>query len=450
MIMKKEDIKIMDRIAKTNRNWTRTSRLNYNTAITRYTEFNNKSLKELIQEAEKEDKEGIRWNERKLRERLLNFRAFLYDKYILRTAKAYFKRVTVVYKDLGVEIKDLPGISDKNAKVNPPIYYEDLPTNEKIRWGCDVSDPLMTAVLIFMSSSGQARKETLNLTIRDFMKATQKYHSVEVATIVNPSKYEGAVLSKPKKIEIIEDGKIITDPKKILNRVCMDLIVVKEKMYPDFEIKRDKTGKYYRTICSDEATRAIVNYLLTRTDKIDFDKRLFKTNPTYFYQRFQDINEKLGLGKLESGINKFTSHMLRRFHASNLAKSIENPDSTTEKGMKEKEIDGLQGREKSGSRKSYFFNDYQGLRARYIQYSDRLKIYTNENKDFRTDQYKELEKELEDKLNQKNKIISNMAGENIHLKKENEELSTVKNEVDKINDLLTPEVMQILKNINKN
>jgi hypothetical protein len=100
---------------------------------------------------------------------------------------------------------------------------------------------------------------------------------------------------------------------------------------------------------------------------------------------FKDINTALGLGKLASK-NKFTSHMFRKLHASNLARSIKNPDGTLEKGMELRYVDALQGRGKLGSRKSYFFDEFEGLKDQYIHFAHRLKIYTDKDKDFRTEE----------------------------------------------------------------
>lgn len=435
--MKKEDVEILDNISKM-QNWETKTRSGYNDAVNRYIEFHGESLSELIKEAENEEDEGLPWRKRQLRTRLLNFRAFVYKKHLENTAKSYFTRVQTIYRFLEIELHKLPRVSEKVGNKAIPIYYEDLPTNEKIRLACDISDPLMTAILIFMSGSGQAKNETLNITIRDFIKATQKYHTVEIETTIDTTKYEGEVSTNRQELKIVKDDKIVTDHKEILNSIIKDLMIVEEKMYPDFQIKRGKTNKYYRTSCSDEATRAIVNYLLTRTDKIDFDNKLFKTNETYFFERFKEINKKLELGKIGNR-NSFTSHMLRKFHASNLNKAVKMPDGTVEKGMEEDEIDALQGKVKVGTRKSYYFNDYDSLRERYIQFADRLKIYDSANEsDFRTEKYKELEKQLKHELEEKNKIISNIAGENLKLKQDTEEFKNEMNKkIEKVNEKLT-------------
>jgi hypothetical protein len=421
MVMKKEDLTILEK-SKTDRNWTDQTLYDYKNAIKTYIKFNKKSLTELLQEAEKEELEGIRWKDRTLRTRLINFRTFLYDNYLAKTAESYLKRVRVMYKDSVIELHELPYFSDKNANHSPPIYYKNLPTHEIIRMACDISDPLMTAIILFMVSSGSAKRETLNLTIEDFINSTKIYHNIEI-----------------KKTE---------DVKEILNKIIKELIPLK-KIIPNFEIRRQKTNNYYITHCSTEAVKAILNYLLTRTDKLTFDKRLFKISGRYFHDKFKEINEKLGLGKV-SGQNRFRSHMLRKFHASNLSKSIKLPDENKQPGMDDKYVDALQGRGKLGSRKSYFFDDYESLRDEYIHFLDRVTIYPTKNLKFKTDKYLELEKELNTKMIEKDKVISNIAEENIKLKTDNEEFkSQMQLQMDQFKENFRKSQREILDEIRK-
>ena len=58
-------------------------------------------------------------------------------------------------------------------------------------------------------------------------------------------------------------------------------------------------------------------------------------------------------------MNILRSHMLRKFHASQLC-SGENPLSLDE-------IDTLQGRKKQNTRQSYYFDDPEYLREKYIR-----------------------------------------------------------------------------------
>jgi hypothetical protein len=173
MMMKEEDIKILEQM-KTNKGWANQTLYGYKTAVMSCTDFNKKSLTELINEADEEENSGIRWKDRSLKTRLINFRTHLYEKYLVRTAKEYLKRIIIIYGDLEIEVHRLPKFTDKDANHPDPIYFEDLPTQYIIWRVCEISDPLMTAVLLFMSSSGSGKKETLNLTIKDFIQANRK------------------------------------------------------------------------------------------------------------------------------------------------------------------------------------------------------------------------------------------------------------------------------------
>lgn len=67
---------------------------------------------------------------------------------------------------------------------------------------------------------------------------------------------------------------------------------------PTFNIRRQKTDKYYTTYCTPEAVNAINSYLLSRTDHLTDDKQLFKIGNCYFSDLFANMNGKLGLGKV--------------------------------------------------------------------------------------------------------------------------------------------------------
>ena len=47
---------------------------------------------------------------------------------------------------------------------------------EIIKDAINITNPIMQAIILFISSSGCARQETLNITIQDFIDATREYH----------------------------------------------------------------------------------------------------------------------------------------------------------------------------------------------------------------------------------------------------------------------------------
>lgn len=150
------------------KNHKKTTQHIYKHSINKYCELNKLSLAELIEEAEKEEEQGIRWKHRTLKRRLLNFRKYLMDNYYYNTVSNTFTPVLVVYKYFEIEIHDLPRIDKKSYNNPKPISFKDLPDKEIIREAVNICTSTMKAIILFMSSSGCARRETLNLTVMDY------------------------------------------------------------------------------------------------------------------------------------------------------------------------------------------------------------------------------------------------------------------------------------------
>lgn len=327
--MKKIDEKILKSVEET-RNWAFKTKQSYINALNVYVKFNNgKSFYALLKEADKEEELGIRWKNRKLKSRLMAFRVYLHENYNFSSAKVYYQRILTLYRHFEIEIHNLPQISTKSVKMSRPILFEDLPTKEIIRNAIQVTNPLMKTIILFISSSGCARRETLNLTIGDFIYATYEYHGTN-----NIEK----ALSTLNELEFI---------------------------IPIFRIKRQKTNKFYFTFCSHEASKYIIDYLVT-LDNLNYEDKLFDLNLYYWNKYFNQINNELELGKVGE-YNRFRSHMLRKFHASSLY-NFNN-------GLSLSEIDALQGRGKNSTHSSYFMENPQVLREKYINSLDALIIF---------------------------------------------------------------------------
>ncbi|MBQ6344622.1 MAG: site-specific integrase [Methanobrevibacter sp.] len=322
------DENILEDISKT-RNLALKTKQSYKNALTIYTVLQNKSFNDLLKEAEYEEELGIRWKKRKLKQRLINFRIYLHNNYLISTSKVYFQRILTLYRHYEIEIHDLPPISTKSAKMSKPITFEDLPTKEIINEAIKISNPIMKAIILFISSSGCARRETLNLTVGDFIDATFEYHNTNN----------------------------INDALSILN----DL----EFIIPTFRIKRQKTNKFYFTFCSQESSKAIVDYLINERSDLKYEDPLFNLNLYYWNKYFNNINNELNLGKVGE-YNRFRSHMLRKFHAS----SLYNEDN----GLSLSEIDALQGRSKNNTHSAYFMENPNNLKKKYVKILDALLI----------------------------------------------------------------------------
>ncbi|MBQ2613496.1 MAG: site-specific integrase [Methanobrevibacter sp.] len=364
---------IIDEFAKARR-LKKGTKEQYQIALNFYSKFQQKPLSELLEEADNEEEQGIRWKKRKLKQRLINYRNYLYEHHVKSTADLKFALIKTFYKHHEIEIHDLPALNKKNIKLSEPLKFKDLPDKELIKKALKIANPLMRAIILFMSSSGCARAETLSLTVQDYLDATREYHNSN---------------------DIVEAVKIMHD----------------KDIVPTFYLKRIKTNKYYYTFCSPEANQEIINYLLLRED-LDNDRLdeipLFKCNTAYFERHFAKINNTLDLGKIGAH-NKFKSHILRKFHATNLYNDK----------MSLEEIDALQGRSKEATHSSYFTEDPNKLREKYISHLDCLTINLDvNNMDIKSPEYVELEQkynekesqfnDMEERLSRMEKMFSNV------------------------------------------
>ena len=303
----------------------------YRITLKEYCHHQQQTLHQLLEEAENEEEQGIRWKHRTLKKRLIEYRVHLHQKHATNTAKHRFTRIITFYQQFDIEIHKLPrfNLTPEDTIMN----YRKLPDKEIIRAALDIASPVMKPIILFMTSSGCARTETLNLTIQDYMESTQEYHQ------------------KSDIYEIIET----------LNQI--------EGAVPTFNIKRQKTQKYYTTFCSPEAVTSINNYLLSRTDTLTPQSKLFKINPDYFSVKFTEINHELNLGKVGK-FNRFRSHMLRKFHASTLMND----------GMNRETVNDLQGKKKNPVDEAYFYNDPESLKTEYIKHLPALTIMADVEK----------------------------------------------------------------------
>ena len=276
------------------RNVTDSTRTGYWSAIRKYENYHKLTMEELLQEAISEEENNIPLKERKIKQRLISYRTFLLHSNLSHnTVRSYFTKIKTFYEHFEIEIPHLPNA--KYAKEYETNYL-DLPSKDHIQKALDISTLDLQAVILFMSSSGTAKAETLSLSVKDFILATRDYHT---------------------------NGSL----NEILNQLNK-----KENVIPTFYLKRIKTDKYYYTFCSSEASQCIVRYLLTRQN-LKMSDKLFDFTYSTLLARFQEINDYYNWG-FKGKYRFFRSHTLRKFHASNIGLSAEY-------------IDALQGRSKN-------------------------------------------------------------------------------------------------------
>lgn len=262
----------------------------YCISIKRYIRFHKCSLEELIEEANIDEEKRIPLKQRRLKDRLISFRNNLLESNLSsNTIRTYFSKLKTFYKHFEIEIPHLPEIKyEKDYETN----YLDLPTKEHIREAVDYSQLPIKALILFMSSSGTAKAETLSLTVKDFIKATKEYHKSNNLSGI------------------------------------LDELSQKDTIIPTIYLKRIKTDKYYYTFCSSEASKYIVRYLKSRRN-LKFNDKLFPFKSSYVITAFQKINDNMKWG-VKGKYRFFRSHTLRKFHASNIQLSAEYVDALQE------------------------------------------------------------------------------------------------------------------------
>jgi len=305
-----------------NRNIKDSTIKSYRSAILKYESFHKRSMKDLIDEAIKEDESLIPLKNRRIKTRLLDFRAFLLDSDLsVGTVRTYFSRIRTFYRHFEVE---LPYLNDISLNVEYLSSYGDLPTKFDIRRACEISSLDFKAVILFMSSSGCAKAETLSLTVGDFIMATEDYHG------------GGAIVDVLHSLENRKD------------------------IVPTFYLKRVKTNKFYHAFCSPEASHSIVKYLLSR-ENLTLEDKLFDFTHSSLIYNFKKVNDKLGLGFV-GRYRLFRSHSLRKYHASNI-------------GLSNEYIDALQGRAKTKVHEAYIKINPKRLKEIYISAMHNVMVF---------------------------------------------------------------------------
>lgn len=311
----------------TDRNIKQSTRKGYVSALQLYENFHGLSIEELIEEAMDDENKAIPLKKRKIKKRLLDFRSHLLNSdRTPNTSRTYFSKVKTFYMHFEVELPNLPQAKyDKIYEVS----YLDLPTRQHIREALMISPISIKAAILFMSSSGTAKAETLSLTIKDFITATQEYHD------------GGSILS------------------------ILQTLDKRRDIVPIFYLKRIKTDKFYYTLCSPEASTYIVKYLKTRKNLSSTDK-LFDFTSHSLSKHFQEINDELNWG-FKGKYRFFRSHTLRKFHASNIGLSAEY-------------VDMLQGRGKNEIHETYIKTNPQKLKEIYKSVMGNVMIFENREK----------------------------------------------------------------------
>lgn len=297
------------------RNIKTKTQLGYRTALTQYMNVTGLHLQEFLDEADYDEDNVSSLKKRRIKKHLLKYRVSLVDEYdSAYTIRTYFNKVKTFYRHNEIQLPYIPPLKlDSSYELN----YRDLPSHEELLFVCEHYDLLISSLVLFMSSSGQAMAETLSLTVNDFIEALKEF-TEEV------------------------------DPYKVL-----DDLEYRDDIIPTFYMRRLKTDKYYFTFCSPEATREIIRYL--KYDRVTFniDEALWNISKNKLTNIFQEINDSNGWGR-KGKYRKFRSHTIRKFNASNI-------------GMQPEDVDKIQGRSRSILHETYIKVNPSSLKRTYSE-----------------------------------------------------------------------------------
>lgn len=298
----------------------------YIMTLNKYTKFCQKTLTQLLDEADEEEENRIRLKRRKITKNMKEFRNSLIEKkYSKSSIRTYMSNIKSFYSHHEIEIPNLPKVQIKEEYHES---YEDIPKKEHIKEALEATANLQyKALILFMSSSGTARNEAINLKIQDFIYATKEYHN-----------------------------------KKNIEEVIKEL-EEKNDIVPLWKIKRIKTDHLYYTCCSPEATKAMIKHLKKR-EKLNNDDKIFNIIPKSIDEFFRRINKKLGWKKKGNGIYFFHSHALRKFNAT----MIEDVGFAN----------AIQGRLADSITEAYFKHNPKRIKDKYMEHLPKLTIEETE------------------------------------------------------------------------
>lgn len=322
-----EDEKILTEIKNTKDLSPNTMR-NYKVILKLYPQFHQTSMTKLLEEADDEEEQRIRMKKRKIKQRILDFREHLQkQEKATGTINTRIATIKSIYRFYEIELPSIPDLKSRQKAET----INDIPTKKQIKEAIQsTNNQRIKAIILFMSSSGCARNETLNITIQDFIDATREYHNeITIENVVN----------------------------SLYNQ---------DNIIPTFHMHRQKTNYPYITFCSNEAVHQIILYLRQRINKektIPPESKLFNIASHTLTDHFERINEKLGWGQTGKRVF-FHSHALRKFFATELLKADLDPLT----------IDFLSGRSIDKTREAYFKADPKKLKYKYMHFMQHITI----------------------------------------------------------------------------
>lgn len=284
------------------------TREKYMLALNRYcTEIEPVKMPEqLIEEALEEEVAfpPIHESNRKMTKRFMKFKAWVDEQGWTGESKIVtFSSIKTFYRDLGVKITEKMKFKVKVEKQDM-IEIEDLPSKDDLLRAYHATNLRTKAIILLGLSSGLSGIDIRYLKVFNLMPEFKKYG-------INKMDID-------RMYQIAQENEII----------------------PMLDGKRKKNGNKYRTFCSPEAVRAIMNFLRQHPPKNEDDyvfrnkaivkdedgntirdengnpvRKYKQLNDDNFFRVFTRLNERIGFGDRKRE-GKVLPHSLRRLFAS--------------------------------------------------------------------------------------------------------------------------------------
>lgn len=292
-----------------------------------YTEFNQQTVDELINEEIQEENNNVIEINRTLNNRINQFREYLQQEqsYSTSTKNLIITKIKSTYKHYNLYF---PKLSSFNNKIQ---RKKQIPTIEDVRTAIENTNNIkLQALILFMLSSGCRRSDTCELTINDIITSTKQYH----------------------------DAHNIYDVIEILSK--------KDDVIPCFEATSIKTNTTYYTFCSNEAIQKILLHLKQRINNgetLTPDMKVFNIAPSSISKLFRDINDKMGWGYVGNK-RYFHPHALRKRFSTELNKC----------GVSDNHRNLMLGHRVNTIDDTYVSWDYETLKKDYMRTVNNLTI----------------------------------------------------------------------------
>ncbi len=344
-----------------NRGLSERTRELYINNLKKYVDFTDKSLTELLEEAEAEEDEQIRYRKRKISKYLNDFKLHLDS---LNYSHAYktqiMTQVKAFYNEFDIQLPRPKQRKSRNLRKNETI--DELPTMDEIKKFLNHCNSCYRAIITLALSSGMGRSEIASLTFKHLYDAL----GIDLYPETIP--------------EILKE------------------IKAKENYIPIWNIERVKTGNQFFTYSSPENLDYISDYL----DELLYKHPEYEPKPEDTLFRTLRLNTPLKPKNMSVSIFKINHehgfrkkivnnycvihiHTLRKYFATTLEKN-KVPHLVTR---------WLLGHSIDNTTSAYFKADPETIKKDYLAVVDELSTKEVKVKEITTEGYDKILGELE-------------------------------------------------------